>query len=259
MRESFIMISNESKNISVITATFNAANTINNLVESLRKQTDQNFKWIVVDGMSTDNTLEIVRKQNHQFNKLIIINENDFGIYHALNLGIKNCNTEYYIIAGSDDIFYPDSIANFKKESSQTNADIIAAKIRINNRVKRSKSSSFFWLYGGEGLVASHSIATAIKTSSHDRIGMYSNVYPVYADGEFLIKAHLHGLYFSYPEFCAGEFCTKGISNQNQLISFTDQFKAFVLNGQNFYIQWLLFNLRVMKWARKIIRNQNKR
>ena len=74
------MISNESKDFSVITATFNAANTINNLVESLRKQTDQNFKWIVVDGMSTDNTLEIIRKQNHQFNKLIIINENDFGI-----------------------------------------------------------------------------------------------------------------------------------------------------------------------------------
>ena len=48
--------------ISVITAVYNAEDCIQHLIESLRKQNDQNFEWVVVDGLSTDSTLEILKK-----------------------------------------------------------------------------------------------------------------------------------------------------------------------------------------------------
>ena len=52
--------------ISVITAVYNAEDCIQHLIESLRKQNDKNFEWVVVDGLSTDSTLEILKKIEHK-------------------------------------------------------------------------------------------------------------------------------------------------------------------------------------------------
>ena len=73
--------------ISVITAVYNAEDCIQHLIESLRKQNDQNFEWVVVDGLSTDSTLEILKKIDDL--NIKIISEVDFGIYDALNKGVK--------------------------------------------------------------------------------------------------------------------------------------------------------------------------
>ena len=67
--------------ISIITAVYNAENHIQDLIESLRQQGDSNFEWVVVDGLSTDNTLEILKKIDDLNVK--IISEADFGIYDA--------------------------------------------------------------------------------------------------------------------------------------------------------------------------------
>ena len=64
--------------ISIITAVFNAENHINHLIESLRQQIDPNFEWVVVDGLSTDSTLEVLKKIDDL--NIKIISEADFGI-----------------------------------------------------------------------------------------------------------------------------------------------------------------------------------
>ncbi|TXH54102.1 MAG: glycosyltransferase, partial [Bacteroidia bacterium] len=98
--------------ISIITAVYNGADCIHPLIESLRQQTDQNFEWVVVDGLSTDNTLDILKQINDL--NIKIISEADFGIYDAFNKGIKACNGEFYLVAGADDVFYPNAIMDYK-------------------------------------------------------------------------------------------------------------------------------------------------
>jgi len=79
--------------ITIVTVTFNSAKTIRDTLESIKNQTYPNIEHIIVDGASSDNTLEIVRQYNHVAK---IISEPDNGIYDAMNKGIKNCIRRHY-------------------------------------------------------------------------------------------------------------------------------------------------------------------
>ncbi len=83
-----------SPTISVITATYNASKTFSGLIDSLRNQTDQAFEWIVMDGASTDGTVEQIKAANDVVTRFV--SEPDFGIYHALNKALGLATGEYY-------------------------------------------------------------------------------------------------------------------------------------------------------------------
>jgi len=82
--------------ISIITATLNSAKTIQRLIDSLRSQSFKDFEWIVVDGESKDNTLEILHKITDL--NLRISTRSDFGVYDAINRGIRLSKCDYYIV-----------------------------------------------------------------------------------------------------------------------------------------------------------------
>ena len=85
-------------NLTIITAVKNAESTIINLIESLNRQIDKNFHWYIVDGGSTDNTLEIIK--SNTLCPFEIFSSQDFSIYHALNIGVKSIKSKYYVVAG---------------------------------------------------------------------------------------------------------------------------------------------------------------
>ena len=232
----------------IISASFNAGSCIDKLIQSLEAQTDKEFTWVLVDGGSSDDTLEKAQKIKG-VNKEVILNENDFGIYHAINAGIRLCSNDYYIVAGCDDSLHPNAIENFKKAISESNADIVVANVNTPQKLMKPKGSELIWLYGGRSLIASHSVGTSIRCSLHRKLGVYSSLYPIYADSEFIVRAFINGAQFSYFDFVAGDFSLEGVSNNNQLTCFSEQFRALVANGYNFYLQWLLFNLRLIKWS----------
>ena len=91
--------------ISVITATFNSDKKLPVLIQSLQKQTDKKFEWIVVDGGSKDRTLDLLKEINDLDYKFI--SESDFGIYDALNKGIMKASGDFYLVIGSDDYLFP--------------------------------------------------------------------------------------------------------------------------------------------------------
>src|SRR5699024_1576503 len=91
--------------LSIITATFNAVEYLPTLIESLRKQQDKDFEWVVADGASTDGTLELLESIDDL--NIQITSREDFGIYDALNRGIKACSGEFYLVMGADDVLYP--------------------------------------------------------------------------------------------------------------------------------------------------------
>tara|TARA_A100001015_G_scaffold278126_1_gene338021 strand:+ start:6572 stop:7312 length:741 start_codon:yes stop_codon:yes gene_type:complete len=88
--------------ISLITVTFNSSKTIRTTLESVANQSWQNIEHIIVDGNSSDNTLQIVREYQH-ISK--IITEKDSGIYDAMNKGIKSASGNIIGFLNSDDWF----------------------------------------------------------------------------------------------------------------------------------------------------------
>jgi glycosyltransferase len=89
--------------ISVITATWNSANTISDTLDSISSQSYDDIEYIVVDGLSTDNTLEII--ENHNADVNIMISEQDDGIYDALNKGIAVATGDVIGFLHSDDVY----------------------------------------------------------------------------------------------------------------------------------------------------------
>lgn len=96
------------KKISVITVCYNAVETIEKTILSVINQTYQNVEYIIVDGASSDGTIEIIKKYENQIAKWI--SEPDMGIYDAMNKGVKMATGDWLFFINSDDLFYNDHV-----------------------------------------------------------------------------------------------------------------------------------------------------
>ena len=98
--------------ISIITATFNSALTVKDTFESVLRQTYGNIEYIVVDGLSKDNTVDIIKEYEPRFNgRMRWVSEKDKGLYDAMNKGIAMATGDVVGILNSDDFYTADADA----------------------------------------------------------------------------------------------------------------------------------------------------
>ncbi|TXE08457.1 glycosyltransferase [Gelidibacter salicanalis] len=94
---------------SIITSTFNSEKTLKNTIESVLNQTIKNFEYVIIDGNSTDNTVNIIQSYEDEFQlngiKYQWLSESDTGIYNAWNKALKRCDGDWVVFIGSDDYF----------------------------------------------------------------------------------------------------------------------------------------------------------
>jgi glycosyltransferase involved in cell wall biosynthesis len=239
----------KSLKISVITATFNSEKNISVLIKSLSSQTDKNFEWIVADGGSEDKTLTLVRSiEGVEFE---ILNGPDFGIYDALNKAIKECRSDYYIVAGSDDEFSIDAIEKFR-QAATGNADIIAAWVTKGAEVIKPRHSKPVWLVSQKKYISSHSLATMIKKSVHDKVGYYTKRFPIAADQKFIMDVCYNSrLKIEEHEFVAGIFGLSGVSSSDLIGVITEFYRVQIDSGMNKYIQLALLVYKLIFIAYK--------
>lgn len=230
--------------ITILTATLNSADTLPALVASLESQTNQSFLWIVCDGGSTDGTLAILEKASLHL-RLKMYVERDFGIYDALNKAVDKCVTDYYLVLGSDDILYEESIEAFLA-CTRDRPDLISANIVVDGRV-RGKSRLPAWLIGQRHFVSSHAVGTVFNKSLHARFGAYSNRYPIAADQCFILRSCMNGAKISYVDLVSGEFGTTGTSSIRTLDTLFDYCRVQIELGFNKYIQLVLLLMRILK------------
>lgn len=97
--------------VTVLTPTFNRGGSLNNLYQSLQKQTIKDFEWLLVDDGSTDDTKNIAEemRKKAEFPMRYIYKENG-GKHTALNVGVKQITSELTFIVDSDDTLVPDAI-----------------------------------------------------------------------------------------------------------------------------------------------------
>lgn len=238
--------------LSIITATYNAANVLPRLLESLRAQTDLSFEWVVMDAASTDSTLSILKSASDLC--LVYRSEPDFGIYDALNKAIRLCSGEYYLVIGADDFLAPDAVANYKTWIAGSEADIVTASIAYGP-VSKKAPAGCSWLRGGMAFVTSHAVGSVYRKNLHDNseIGFYSRYYPIAADQLFILRAAKQGVRICVADFYAGCFGDEGISSTDTLGTLTEFFRI-QMQFEWRPLQVLLFVLRLLKHSPRLMR-----
>ena len=128
--------------ISIIIPTFNSSQTIQNNLDSIKKQTYLNYEIVVIDNNSTDDTITLIKKNNFKNIKTII--EKDSGIYDAVNKGILNSTGDLVSILHSDDIYNHNDVLknvvnafNQKKNVEIVYGDLVYVKNNNINSVLR--------------------------------------------------------------------------------------------------------------------------
>lgn len=247
-----------STSISVVTATFNAAALLPRLVASLQAQTDPDFEWVVCDGGSGDETLSIMAQAQSSMAQVVVSSQADFGIYDALNRGVRMARGTYYIVLGADDTLEPTAIADYKQAIAASGADLVTACVESNGRIQSARRADRAWLYGQFAHISAHAVGLAIKRSLHDTVGLYSRKYPIAADQWFVMSAVARGARVSRHDFVAGRFeHALGTSGQDVLGSLVESFRIQVQLGRSLAVQLVLLLIRVWRFRRFIVRGRS--
>lgn len=247
-----------SVTISVVTATFNAAALLPRLVASLQAQTDTDFEWVVCDGGSEDETLAILAQAQSSMAQLVVSSQADFGIYDALNRGVRMARGTYYIVLGADDTLAPTAIADYKQAIDASGADLVTARVESNGRIQSARRADRAWLYGQFAYISGHAVGLAIKRSLHDTVGLYSRKYPIAADQWFVMSAVARGARVSRHDFVAGRFeHALGTSGQDVLGTLVESFRIQVQLGRSLGVQLVLLLIRVWRFRRFIVRGRS--
>ena len=178
--------------ISVITVCLNNFSTISDTIDSVLNQDYKDFEHLVIDGSSTDGTLDIL--QNSMHSRLIVRSEADSGIYDAMNKGLELSNGEIIGFLNADD-FYPSSVVLSKvvevfedKKIDACYGDLCyVSKSNINKIVRYWKSSEFLDGAFEKGWSPPHP-TFFVRRSIYQNFGGFNLNYKIAADLELMMR-----------------------------------------------------------------------
>lgn len=228
--------------ISIITATFNSAKTLKDTIQSVLRQTNKDFEYLIIDGGSTDETIDIVKSYESEFSgRLKWVSEKDQGIYDAMNKGIKMASGDVVGILNSDDYFTSDDILQTVDNAFKSHEiDAIYGDIHFIRdgapdkcvRYYSSRMFSPFWLRFG--FMPAHP-SFCCKREVFEKAGLYSLDYKIGADYEMMVRLFKrHKIKSLYVNKDFVTMRTGGASNNNvrsRLTLIEEDVKACRVNG----------------------------
>lgn len=172
--------------ISIITVCYNDIESLTRTIESIKKQSIT-YQHIIIDGGSSDGTVELINSGYSQENNLVFISEPDNGVYDAINKGIKKASYEYIIILNAGDTFSDNNVIKQIFSSKYFNDQYyLIGRVNYvysNGQIKNDKPN-FPTIHNIE---CSHQ-AFIYKKTLHDELGYYSLDYKSASDYDFFSK-----------------------------------------------------------------------
>lgn len=231
---------NNQPKVSIITVCFNSAKTIRDTIESVINQTYQNIEYIIIDGGSTDGTIDIIKEYEPYIAKWV--SEPDDGIYDAMNKGIKMSTGEIIGIINSDDWYALDCISLVVHTFiAEPKPDVVHG-----NMVICDEDGTLLYLVKGllnfkNNLYRRMPIfhpTMFVKKLVYENEGLYNCEYVIAGDYDFIFRIVKGNYLVKYLDKELAFMRLGGISNKNFFKSAKESFKIRSANGQN-----ILFNL----------------
>jgi glycosyltransferase involved in cell wall biosynthesis len=178
--------------VSIITVTYNSEKYLADCINSVRKQTYRNIEHIIVDGKSTDRTLQIIQKYSRHIARWI--SETDRGIYDAINKGIRMATGDIIGVLNSDDMLAsPNAIMDIVACFDETNTDSLYGDLvyvdpnDTQKVVRYWKGLTYKRSRFRYGWMPAHP-TFYIRRELFDKFGEYENHYFTAADYEFMAR-----------------------------------------------------------------------
>ena len=225
--------------VSIITISYNAVDTLEETILSVVGQTYPNLEYIVVDGASTDGSMDIVDKYRGKINRVIC--EPDEGMYFAMNKGISAATGDIIAILNADDTYASDDIIEKVVQKLElTNADSLYGDLhyvdrnRAENVVRRWKAGAFVRSFFLKGWMVPHP-TFFVKKEVYEKYGLFNTDFTTSADYEFMVRVLYKGnITATYLNEVMVHMKRGGQSNlniQNRLKANKEDRLAWVLNG----------------------------
>jgi glycosyltransferase involved in cell wall biosynthesis len=197
--------------VSVITVVFNGESFLEKTIQSVINQSYENIEYIIIDGGSSDGTLDIIRKYEQHIDYWS--SEPDGGIYDAMNKGIDLANGEWLnFMNGGDEFYHQSSIAVMFADQEHLNAQIIFGNHQViypNDRVRIAKGGKVNNLWKGSQFCHQ---ATFIKAEYH-KTAKFNLSTHIAADFEFFYNAWKASVRFHHVDKVIAKYESGGVSD----------------------------------------------
>ena len=249
--------------ISIITITFNSAKTLEATINSIISQDYPKLEYIIIDGGSKDNTLNIVQRYRDRID--VVVSEPDKGISDAFNKGIRHASGEIIGIINSDDILLPGTLRKVAEHYSQS-IDVYSGNVKMWN-----DQTDTFYIRKPDIVFdsirkpyrAAHP-ARFIRKDAYESYGMYSIDLRYMMDVDLLYRFYNKGAKFIHIDDSFVKFRIGGTSSDNHSKKKND-FRVFIANNGgskfDFHYLWIkscirhLFKLFFVKLSSRRMQN----
>lgn len=247
--------------ISVITVCWNSKYTIVQTMLSVLAQDYPDIEYIVIDGNSSDGTIDIIRSFAQRIDRIVI--EDDCGIYHAMNKGIDLATGDLFCILNSDDVFSSNNVITRVAEQfkNNSNLEILLTDVRFvdfhgpdQKQLRYVSAAGFSKWKLRYGWMPPHP-GVFMKTTVYKEVGPYKLGYKIAADYEYMVRILFkHERRHSYKNICVVNMKVGGVSTKGLQAKHTiSQEIVEACKSNGVYTNYLLVSLRLpLKWFSEV-------
>ena len=221
----------DPKKLSIITVCLNLQGAIRKTCESVVQQTWRDFEWIMVDGASTDGTLEILAEYRDRID--ILISEKDTGIYNAMNKGIRAASGEWLLFLNGGDRLASDTVLEKVFGGGERDADVLYGNTltEYGDKIVGNGSVQTVETITPEFFVREtlNHQSTFARRNLFDRYGLYDESFRIAADYDKWILFAKSGCRFEKIDLFVAAFNMDGISSSRKHRRLVRREKATVL------------------------------
>lgn len=252
--------------ISLITITYNSDKTLRDTIQSVLSQSYLNIEYIIVDGLSKDRTVDVIKEYEPKFKgRLRWISEKDSGLYDAMNKGIQMATGNVVGILNSDDFFTNTDIISQVAKAFEQDMDLGAVygdthfvnPDNLHKCVRYYSSKVFKRGLMRLGFMPAHP-SFYVRTNYFEKYGLYKTDYKVAADFEFLLRIIYKGkiktkyLPLDMVTMRTGGVSTSGLQSHKRIMK--EHLRACRENG--IYTNVFLLSLRYIYKVGELLANR---
>ena len=239
--------------VSIITIALNSEKYLEQTILSVLNQTYDNITHIIIDGGSTDGTLDIIHKYESRL--AYWVSEKDEGISDAFNKGIRDSSGQIIGIINSGDILLPgtiDRVVSFFAENPR--AEVIHGDVLLYENdivIKRIKPAARWWLPWR--LVLFNHPATFVRREVYERYGVFSKNYKIAMDVEIYLRWIRSGIDIRYLPEALVEMAAGGVSGRHACLGYSEVTRAFIEKGFPKIVVYFLYMAKLIAHAASVI------
>jgi len=232
--------------VSIITPTYNSAATIKDTLKCINEQTYKNIEHIVIDGLSKDNTVELVKEFSPNS---IIVSEKDDGLFYGMNKGVGMATGEITGILNSDDFYCSNQVIEKVVDAIKTNnADSVYGDLKLVNEVNTDKVVRS-WISGDYdrekflyGWMPPHP-TFFVKTELYEKFGNFDTSFRISGDYELMLR-------FLYVNSASSCYINEFLVHQRDGGNSNSSFKTKLDGNNEDYRAWIRNNIKPKYFTR---------